>query len=175
MSISSVISRPYAFPVGPTRRAESRTSIPPPEPRSSTVSPAFNCASAVGLPQPNEASTRFLRQRAGLRTIVKVRGYGVAAVGPSRWTATRPTTATDTQRLLPIFFFDCFFDFHMVPFLQLGSLSLRGMPFSGKLSRLPSVQPPCYGCSIRRTGNPAIPAMPPRWPNTREKCLRGAR
>src|ERR1700686_2172784 len=31
--------------------------MPPPEPRSSTVSPGFNSASAVGLPQPSEAST----------------------------------------------------------------------------------------------------------------------
>src|SRR3954468_21075469 len=29
--------------------------MPPPEPRSRTVSPAFNSASAVGLPQPSEA------------------------------------------------------------------------------------------------------------------------
>src|ERR1700683_2656050 len=55
-SISSVISRPYAFPVGPTRRAESSTSMPPPEPRSRTVSPALSLASAVGFPQPSEAS-----------------------------------------------------------------------------------------------------------------------
>ena len=54
-SISSVISRPYALPVGPTRRAESSTSMPPPEPRSSTTSPAWSWASAVGLPQPSEA------------------------------------------------------------------------------------------------------------------------
>src|SRR5438270_1101314 len=31
--------------------------MPPPDPRSSTVSPGFNSASAVGLPQPNEAFT----------------------------------------------------------------------------------------------------------------------
>ena len=43
------------MPVGPTRRAESSTSMPPPEPRSSTVSPGFNSASAVGLPQPSDA------------------------------------------------------------------------------------------------------------------------
>src|SRR5208282_1233319 len=30
--------------------------MPPPEPRSSTVSPGFSCARAVGLPQPSEAS-----------------------------------------------------------------------------------------------------------------------
>src|SRR6476469_2553561 len=56
-SISSVMSRPYALPVGPTRFADSNTSIPPPDPRSSTVWPGFNAASAVGLPQPSEAST----------------------------------------------------------------------------------------------------------------------
>src|SRR5437868_5202717 len=31
--------------------------MPPPDPRSSTVSPGFNFASAVGLPQPSDAST----------------------------------------------------------------------------------------------------------------------
>src|SRR3954466_12030735 len=31
--------------------------MPPPEPRSSTVSPAFSSASAVGLPQPSDASS----------------------------------------------------------------------------------------------------------------------
>src|SRR5215831_15294915 len=56
-SISSVMSRPYALPVGPTRLADSNTSIPPPDPRSSTVSPARSSASAVGLPQPREAAT----------------------------------------------------------------------------------------------------------------------
>ena len=56
-SISSVMSRPYAFPVGPTRLAESSTSMPPPEPRSSTVSPGSSAASAVGLPQPRDAAT----------------------------------------------------------------------------------------------------------------------
>src|ERR1700757_2526482 len=54
------MSRPYAFPVGPTRFAERSTSIPPPDPRSSTVSPAFSCASAVGFPQPRDAATALL-------------------------------------------------------------------------------------------------------------------
>ena len=31
--------------------------MPPPEPRSSTTSPARSSASAVGLPQPREAAT----------------------------------------------------------------------------------------------------------------------
>jgi hypothetical protein len=49
------MSRPNALPVGPTRRADSSTSMPPPEPRSSTTSPDSSSASAVGLPHPREA------------------------------------------------------------------------------------------------------------------------
>ena len=60
-SISSVMSRPYALPVGPTRLAESSTSMPPPDPRSSTTSPGRSSASAVGLPQPNDASSASAR------------------------------------------------------------------------------------------------------------------
>src|SRR5262245_49310495 len=56
-SISSVMSRPYASPVGPTRLAESSTSMPPPEPRSRTTSPSRTSAAAVGLPQPRLART----------------------------------------------------------------------------------------------------------------------
>src|SRR5690242_15344959 len=53
------MSRPYALPVGPTRFADKITSMPPPEPRSSTTSPGCNLARAVGLPQPSEAATAF--------------------------------------------------------------------------------------------------------------------
>lgn len=45
------------MPGGPTRLVESSTSMPPLDPRSSTVSPGFSSASAVWLPQPSEAST----------------------------------------------------------------------------------------------------------------------
>jgi hypothetical protein len=55
-SISSVMSSPNTTPVGPTRFADRITSIPPPEPRSSTISPSRSSATAVGLPQPSEAS-----------------------------------------------------------------------------------------------------------------------
>ena len=44
-------------PSGPTRRAESSTSMPPPEPRSRTVSPSRSSATASGLPQPRLAAT----------------------------------------------------------------------------------------------------------------------
>ncbi len=56
-SISSVMSSPNARPAGPTRRADRRTSMPPPEPRSSTRSPSWSSATATGLPQPSEAIT----------------------------------------------------------------------------------------------------------------------
>src|SRR5260370_11393699 len=51
-SISSVMSIPYAWPPGATRFAESNTSRPAPDPRSSTTCPGSSCASIVGLPQP---------------------------------------------------------------------------------------------------------------------------
>src|ERR1700733_14139717 len=49
------MSSPIARPVGPTRRAEIRTSAPAPDPRSRTVSPACRSATAVGTPQPSDA------------------------------------------------------------------------------------------------------------------------
>ena len=55
-SISGVISSPYAVPPGATRRADSRTSSPPPEPRSRTLCPGCRSANRVGLPQPREAT-----------------------------------------------------------------------------------------------------------------------
>src|SRR6266487_728667 len=51
------MSRPYALPVGPTRFAESNTSIPPPDPRSRTVWPGSRVSRAVGLPQRSDAVT----------------------------------------------------------------------------------------------------------------------
>src|ERR1035437_3429444 len=63
-SISSVMSSPYALPVTPTRFADSSTSMPPPEPRSSTMSPSLRSASAVGLPQPSDARPASLGRQA---------------------------------------------------------------------------------------------------------------
>ena len=57
VSISSVMSRPIARPVAPTRLALMSTSAPAPEPRSRTVSPSWRSATAVGTPQPSEACT----------------------------------------------------------------------------------------------------------------------
>src|SRR5215472_5298738 len=57
VSMSSVMSTPYANPDGPTRRADSSTSMPPPDPRSKTFSPSCRFATASGFPQPRLAST----------------------------------------------------------------------------------------------------------------------
>ncbi len=46
---------------GPTRFADKITSIPPPEPRSSTASPGRSSATAVGLPQPSGSQYRCFR------------------------------------------------------------------------------------------------------------------
>ena len=48
--ISGVMSMPMALPVGPTFFAARNTSSPPPRPRSTTVSPGFRLAVAVGFP-----------------------------------------------------------------------------------------------------------------------------
>ena len=45
------MSMPMARPVGPTRFAARNTSSPPPEPKSTTTSPGFKLAVAVGFPQ----------------------------------------------------------------------------------------------------------------------------
>src|SRR5271157_2083064 len=49
--ISGVMSMPIALPSGPTLRAASSTSRPPPLPRSTITSPLRKLAKAVGLPQ----------------------------------------------------------------------------------------------------------------------------
>src|SRR5688500_12150229 len=47
------MSIPIARPVGPTFMAARNTSKPPPEPKSTIVSPALKFAVAVGLPHDN--------------------------------------------------------------------------------------------------------------------------
>ncbi len=88
-SISSVMSRPMARPCGPTRFAERRTSIPPPEPRSRTRSPGCRSATASGLPQPSEAMTAAsgssARSRAEYRS-GPMPGSSQQAAAPVLWT-----------------------------------------------------------------------------------------
>ena len=81
-SISSVMSRPNARPVGPTRFADRRTSMPPPEPRSRTRSPGRRSATAVGLPQPSDARTAASGSSARSRAQYRpARSSRVAATG----------------------------------------------------------------------------------------------
>jgi hypothetical protein len=54
--MSGVMSTPITRPVGPTWRAAMKQSNPPPDPRSSTVSPSRSEAIAVGFPQPSPRS-----------------------------------------------------------------------------------------------------------------------
>ena len=77
-SISSVMSRPNAIPSGPTRRAESSTSIPPPEPRSSTVSPGRQLGQRRRVAAAQRRLQRLGRHLAGLETVVQVRGDRIA-------------------------------------------------------------------------------------------------
>ena len=51
-SIRSVMSTPMALPVFPTNFAAMKTSMPAPEPRSTTVSPSRMPAVVMGEPQP---------------------------------------------------------------------------------------------------------------------------
>src|SRR5690349_21916101 len=87
------MSKPYALPVGPTRRADKRTSIPPPEPRSSTVSPGASSASAVGLPQPNDASTAAGGNSATSSTAYRSEVMGLLASAPQPQPPSAPQQA----------------------------------------------------------------------------------
>ena len=51
------MSTPITLPSGPTALAARKQSMPPPLPKSTTVSPAFSAPIAVGLPQPADAIT----------------------------------------------------------------------------------------------------------------------
>ena len=80
-SISSVMSRPIAFRLGPTRRAEMSTSAPAPEPRSSTVSPSCRSATAVGTPHPSEAFDRCGGRVGSLLAVERAAETLLAGVG----------------------------------------------------------------------------------------------
>ena len=55
-TMSGVMSTPITRPVSPTSRAARKQSKPPPEPRSTTTSPGFSAAIALGLPHPRPMS-----------------------------------------------------------------------------------------------------------------------
>ena len=76
-------------PVGPTRRADSNTSMPPPDPRSRTISPSCSSVSAVGLPQPSDASTASAGSDRSLGLGIEIRADGVLRAAAAAGGATR--------------------------------------------------------------------------------------
>src|SRR5260370_10270687 len=70
--------------------------MPPPEPRSSTVSPGLNCARAVGLPHPSEAS---IASSGICRTCAS--SYRFEVIGSHE---IPPAAATPQQPLPPVLF-----------------------------------------------------------------------
>ena len=82
--------------------ADSSTSMPPPEPRSSTVSPGFSSASAVGLPQPSDAATASGRQLGGLAVGVEVRRDRIARSSGRGGAAAGGVCAAHAQGRLPV-------------------------------------------------------------------------
>ena len=87
-SISSVMSRPYALPVGPTRLAESRTSMPPPDPRSSTVWPGSQREQGGRVAAAERGGDGVGREAAGFGVGVEIRRDRVAAAARCRRAAT---------------------------------------------------------------------------------------
>ena len=73
------MSSPYALPAGPTRRADSSTSIPPPEPRSSTVSPSCEVGDRSGVAAAEARRDRVGGQRRAVGVGVEVAAEGAVA------------------------------------------------------------------------------------------------
>ena len=84
--------------------------MPPPEPRSSTTSPGFSSASAVGLPQPSEARQSFLRDLTDLAGVVQIGSDGIAAGRRRRRPAAGTAPRGHAQRSLAILLLYDFLD-----------------------------------------------------------------
>ena len=65
---------PITSPVGPTRRAARRQSMPPPDPRSTTRSPGCRSAYRIGFPTPRAILTVSSGSPASSRRIVEALG-----------------------------------------------------------------------------------------------------
>src|SRR5437899_12043655 len=104
------MSRPYALPDGPTRFAESRTSIPPPEPRSSTVCPGSSVSRAVGLPQPSDADTAVsgTASRSASEYRFDVTGSEQPQLGPQQPVDTSAAPPVTDVAIAPYFSFTAF-------------------------------------------------------------------
>lgn len=96
-SISRVMSTPNACPDGPTRLAESSTSIPAPDPRSRTTSPRVQLDQCRRVSAPQRGGHRSLGQVGGLLGRVQVAGDRI--LRPAS-TATRRAAAVGRPLLL---------------------------------------------------------------------------
>ena len=87
--------------------------MPPPEPRSSTTSPVFSSASAVGLPHPSDASMASAGIAGGLCLVVEIRGNGIRPAAAGRAAAaSRLLPAASLKRRLAVFLLHHFLDVH---------------------------------------------------------------
>src|SRR5579875_2249724 len=132
------MSRPWAFPVGPTRFADKRTSMPPPDPRSRTISPGRSSASAVGLPQPKDA----LNASSGIPW-TSAGSYRFEVIG-----STHPSElgADPQHELLPVLARSAASPY----FCLTNSLNSIASSFHSKPVRFSAAQQHGCGCSTRR-------------------------
>ncbi len=122
--------------------------MPPPEPRSSTVSPASVAASAVGLPQPSEALDRRPPEFGLCSASYRSRRDRIGAAPHARRCRNRMLLAAAyPQRGLPVLFLHGFFDFVVL------------MMSSFAAATIVRARPPCSACSTRRTESRAAPAV----------------
>ena len=92
-SISSVMSTPYALPVGPTRFAERSTSMPPPEP--SRARSRLRAARRVPWDCRSRATRAALRRESGgLAGFVEIRGDRIPRLVCAAAAAARTRAAT---------------------------------------------------------------------------------
>src|SRR5262245_10066754 len=78
--------------------------MPPPEPRSSTVSPTFNSISAVGLPQPSDAATAV---SGSVPRSLSLYRFSVISSGPQQLASFAPEPAS--RAAAPYFSWICSF------------------------------------------------------------------
>src|SRR5882724_10689833 len=141
--------------------------MPPPEPRSSTVSPGLSWASAVGLPQPSDALTA-----SSGKTLVCDGSYKFLVMG----SISDPQLAVAPQHELPC---PAVTRRAASPYFSLTtsliSCALMVLLLESKLicsKQCAAVQPLCCGCSTRHTRSQGVLAAPMCWPCSGETCPR---
>src|SRR6266436_9772525 len=171
------MSNPYALPVGPTLLAESKTSIPPPDPKSSTTSPGFNFAKAVGLPQPSEACNAS----PGICSLCAA-SYRLEVIGSQL-----VPLASAVPQQLPLFprsaacpYFSLKISFMFAPSMPPSEclsifqsrISTLDFPVrtTRRLPRYPAALALCSACSTRNRGTATGPGALPYLPCTAKTC-----